>query len=118
MEQTIITRVKFCNQCFKEGRPKSNESYVIYGGHSKTYQYRKSFYFGVRGFSPHIYLLSKVIGEVVKYYYSCSICNTLQIQTGKKGVRFIIPDDTFKEETMNIKDWNALVLHPDFGYKI
>lgn len=117
MKHIILTRVKYCQKCFDKKQPSSNTVFLVYGSSSNTYHLHKSIGYGIRGFSPHIIMLDKVVGDVVKYLYSCCICNTeMFINNNRK--HYIIFDDTLKEDTISLKEWNNWILFKNTGYEI
>ena len=102
----IFTRVKFCQKCYNKNYPKSGQVFLAYGTTHNCLIAKYATRNGKRGFTPHILILDKVIGGMVKYEALCSICGTKE-----KGDEYYFLYDDFRKEEISIKEWNAWVLY-------
>ena len=107
MPHTIITRVGWCDQCFKENRPHSQDSFLVYGSYRNDYHLKIAQGNGVRGFVPTIYKLVKVIGTNCIIDYACSFCDA-NIWQGQDAWNYSV---TWKRMMMDVNNWNSLCLY-------
>jgi len=101
---TMTTRTAFCEKCYANNRPKLKEQFLVYGTHSKEFHIYTVEHYGTRGFTPHIILLKKVIGNNVEYQSSCGICD-VDIWETPEGNEFEVLNH--KTSTITIGNWNA-----------
>jgi hypothetical protein len=114
---TLISRVGFCEECFRKQQPREGTYYCVVGD--------KNFYVLISnhissarlGFTPHFYNLVKVIGQNVIYEKSCGIHNC--------GGHVTMKDDkatwTFDKKercVVTIEQWNAMVRYKDESYHL
>ncbi len=114
--QTTITRHSFCETCFKNGRPHSQEPYLAYGSTRNDYLLKFSQGNGTVGFTPTIFRIFKVFQSThVIYDYACGICatNIIVYEGGCFEYKIV-----WKREMISIKEWNALCLYKDVDYWI
>lgn len=94
---TIICRTGYCPVCESESRPHKGSIFVPYGGFREKYYDRTAIRNGVKGFTPHIYILKQVTSNGV-----CIVetwCTLTNCRLFRKSENIFI----------SIKDWNALV---------
>lgn len=116
---TMITRVGFCEKCFKEGRPNSNELFIVFGGSSNSFKGIRTYKGGKKGFTPHIYQFDRTEGNVLYYSRICCMVGCGAYTVKRKGKVFIyLNEDLCEYEYTTISNWNALVLFKDTGLKI
>ena len=124
---TIITRTSFCQHCFNKQSPKTDEIYVVHGStgyHIRLIEYAAPHYNPI-GFVPAVFELYKAVDGFVYGTKICSIdgCgysvrDNPAHETDSSKAPYLLKTlrkDSFK---MSVKDWNALILTKDFGYKI
>lgn len=114
MAHPIICRCGFCQECFKEGRPHSQDPFLAYGSNNKDYVYRRALGNGIRGFVPTIYKALNILGQNVIINYACSFCDCVMWDDGQ-GWRYEIK---WKRGLLHLEDWNALVTFKDDSYRI
>lgn len=117
---TIITRVGYCAKCAQARRPKEGNLFLVYGGTSNSYyiEEAKDNSFMYNGYTPHIYILEKVINGMCQIHSYCSM-NGCDVEVGEgktKKYSYTVFDG--KDEQMSIADWNALVMYRDADYVI
>lgn len=116
---TIITRIGFCEVCFKEKRAKTNQKLLLLGSSSNALKAVLAIRNGRAGFVPHLYQLRKVMDDKVFYQRVCCICGHNQEET-EDGKKWLCLDEsqwsTWKKTTLS--NWNALVLFKDTGFEI
>lgn len=116
---TMISRVGFCPRCYKEGRPKTAQPFVVVG---KNFHVLEASHIGKQGFTPHFYVLIKSIGENIVFEKLCGMhrCG-VDIWWDKTNQKHCFTLDKYKFDRgiMTLKDWNSLVLYKhDFDYEI
>lgn len=116
---TLITRVGFCPDCFKRNRPRTDQMYIVHGTTHDVDVLKYATKIGIRGFTPHIYELEKVIDRTVIYRSICTmhLCG-IDIFFHKQGWNFMFRDDMWKRGATTIENWNALVQFKRTGYEI
>lgn len=111
----IISRVGYCHSCKNAGRPKQGDVFVVKGSHGFHFY---TAHMGLSGYVPHFYRLVKSSGGIVLFERLCAMhgCG-ITVYQSNVGNKFIY-NEQWKGGEMRIKDWNALVLEKDLGYKI
>lgn len=105
-----MTRVSFCPKCHSAGRPKTNDSFVAWGGKRASYVVYESLRQGRRGFVPHIFEFKRLVGDKVYYDVACSMvgCGACATQDQKNKLLYKV-GFYWDNRKMLLKDWNALV---------
>jgi hypothetical protein len=123
---STISRVGFCEKCFKRGSPHNGEYYCVVGDKNIYVKIAKNAKIFNQGFVPHFYLLLKVIGQNVVYKRSCSIHNcgghvTITEGVDENGQQVEVCTwtfDEFQRGIMTIEQWNALITYKDKSYHL
>lgn len=114
---TMITRVGYCEKCFKEAKPKSGQMFIAFGDCSQSLKGIRAVRNGRRGYTPNIYEFQRLMDKTVYYSKICCMCGCGAYKS--KDEKFIYLDDEKTEECYTTLDnWNALVLFKDTGLKI
>ena len=105
-----MTRVSFCQKCYNAGRPKTNQTFVVWGDYRQSFIVYQSLRIGMRGFTPHIYKFKRLIGDIVYFDVSCSMdgCDSYIKKNPKDKNLFKVGFKTDNSK-MKLSDWNALV---------
>ena len=114
---TLITRVAFCENCFKEHNPHTNQLFLVYGSSCNDFYIRQAKSNGTTGFTPHILKLIKVIGENVVYEKACGICDIdfYEIQNGDYAFQVL----NWTRGMLTLQEWNAWVKYKhDWDYYV
>lgn len=116
---TIITRVGFCEVCFKEKRAKTNQKLLLMGSSSNALKAVLAIRNGRAGFVPHLYRLRKVEEEKIFYQKVCCICGHYE-EEDKDQNKWICLDETQWSGWIRttLTNWNALCLFKDTGFEI
>jgi hypothetical protein len=117
---TIITRVGFCEKCAQARRPKEGNLFLVYGSTSNSYYVAiaEDNSFMYNGYTPHVYILEKVVDGICHIHSHCSM-NGCDVDVGKgKKLEYSYSVIGGKDEKMTIADWNALVMYRDKDYAI
>lgn len=109
--KTIICRIAFCPICEKEHRPWKDN---IFLNHSfiKGYFVQKAIQNGTAGFTPHLFILERVIGSDCVISAICSIYGCgVEYRTSNNGQKMVYgtTPEKWQKFYLPIKDWNALV---------
>lgn len=117
---TTITRVGFCPECFKEARPKSGQSFLTVGSTSNSFIALRAVRNGKRGFTPHLYLLSKAIDDKFYFHSLCTMCGCGSYLGEEEGKKYLCLDETkwSPRKEITLTNWNALVMFKDTGFEI
>lgn len=116
---TMITRIGFCEKCFKEARPKTGNYFIAFGGKSNTFKGMIASHNGMKGFTPHIYQFDKTEGNVLYYSKICCMVGCGAYLKEQKDKKLIyLNEDLCEYEYTTIKNWNALVKFKNTGLKI
>lgn len=122
METTnIICRTGYCPICEKEGAPKSNQPFLVFGSTSNRYRVMSAnaCHHNPVGYTPHIYK-AKVNGSNVIVESACAMfgCDVNRRVENQSWFYFVNPQ-SWKREIWTLKQWNALVMYKhDFDYQI
>jgi hypothetical protein len=116
---TIITRIGFCEVCFKEKRAKTNQKLLLLGSTSDALKAVLAVRNGRAGFVPHLYRLRKVIDNKVFYQKVCCICGHYE-EEDDDGKNYLYLDEEKWSGWIktSLTNWNALVLFKDTGFEI
>lgn len=104
---TTITRVGFCEACFKAQRPRTDNFFVARGTNGWHIMQAKRI--GNIGYTPHLYRLIKVIGENVVYEKMCTMhsCGTdIYYDSLSQNYKFLL--GKWERGMMTLSDWNSL----------
>lgn len=113
----MITRVGFCPVCNQADRPKTNNSYIVFGARSNSFIGKTALRNAVRGFTPHIYEFNRLIDKVVYYSKTCCMCGCGAYKS--KDEKLIYLDDEKSEECYtSLNNWNSLVMFKNTGFEI
>lgn len=109
MSNTVICRIGYCTLCALSQSPKINQTFLAYGSTSNAYKVLETERNGLIGFVPHLYKLTKTLGENCIVLKSCSL---YECGVGKKwendGYIYYVKD--WIKEVWEVKTWNSLVL--------
>ena len=116
---TIVTRIGFCEVCFKEKRAKTNQKLLLLGSSSNALKAVLAIRTGRAGFVPHLYRLRKVLESKVFYQKVCCICGHYQGED-EDGKKWLYLDETKWSGWIKttLTNWNALILFKDTGFEI
>ena len=119
METTIICRLGWCESCFKEKRPRTNQKLLLFGATSNAFVASRAVHNGRAGFIPHLYQLRKVIEQKVFYQRVCCICGFYE-EEQPDGKTFLVLDETQWSGWIktSLSNWNKLVTFKDTGFEI
>lgn len=108
---TYISRVGYCSDCEKQKRPHTGQKFKVIGSrdvHIYTVEFIPRFY----GFTPHIYVIHRVIGDNVVYDYICGMYGCGIIREYNKNERcyeYTENPGKWKRVLCTLAEWNALV---------
>lgn len=117
----IITRVGFCPKCYAAKRPQAGDIFVAQGASKNLHAFEAIGTNARRGFTPHLYQYERMMGVTVYYTVVCGMvgCGAYVIEnTKKKCDEVFLDDQLFEDGYMPLKEWNALVMFKDTGFKI
>lgn len=106
---TTLSRVCFCEQCYKGYKPQKGQLFLVHGTHG--FHVRSAIRNGTRGYSPHVIRLVKTIGENVVYEKRCGIhfCGViLEYKETKNDFVFDYLGE-WQRGIISIQEWNAWV---------
>ena len=117
--ETILSRVAFCPECYKNGSPKLGELFLVFGTDSQDFHIYKVEAHGERGFTPHILTINKVIHkEEPEIIYDCC-CGICGVTFGKDSEGYITYQTKgFDRRIIDLKSWNAWCQYHDDDYFI
>lgn len=116
--KTTITRCGFCETCFYNNRPTRKDYFAVKGGKTNKYYVHKVDSPHKAGYVPMIFTLEKSDTKYVYFSQVCSICGCgLELQYDAQDKAYINVL-TVTHSKMSIKDWNALVMFKDTGYRL
>lgn len=117
---SIISRVGFCTECAKAGRPKTDQVYLVHGSSGNCFHVKRANWIGNIGYVPHTYRLIKSLGENVIVKRACGMFECgVDVKTDHRGRWYFHPDSSWERVVMSLADWNALVLYKhDPNYEI
>lgn len=117
---TTICRIGYCPECAKNGKPKTGQKFITFGGRSKQYEGHIAKRNMTRGYTPHLYQFVKVMGNMVYYQKLCCMneCGTYLCE--EDGALLVCTDDEKWSGviSMTILNWNALIMYRDESMKI
>jgi hypothetical protein len=117
MESSVMTRVFFCERCFKRGSPKKDEFFVVYMHDHEQVMVHKCQKNGVRGYMPHFVLYEKQPnGWKLTVSCGCVGCGTVVHKISEEEYDISFKDA--REIYMNDKEFEVLKNFTDTGYKI
>lgn len=116
--KVVYCRAAYCPRCHARGSPQKKETATLYGNGKQSY-YLTTVYGGIRGFTPHIFTVLARKNGVVVVEKVCSIdgCGVDLEWNDKKNLWDIIKRQKSIIE-LPYADFNALVQHPDLGYRV
>ncbi len=116
---TTITRLGYCKKCFKEGRPKIDQNFIVFGKTSNIYRGLISEKSNKRGYVPHIYKLKFTKGNVVYYKRICCMDKCGTYIAKENGRNYICLDEAkWIHGATTVSNWNALVMYRDEAFVI
>lgn len=109
MGKTIITRIGWCQNCFKEHRPHIENEFLAHG--SNGYKVKEAKRNGLWGFVPTNYVLDRQIGGNVIVYKSCAMYGCGVIRTWVKNYwEYSVDESSWARQVYTLSQWNGLVL--------
>lgn len=113
-----LSLIGYCEHCFKNNQPMLKTPFVVYGSHQKKFHIYFIEKYGVRGFTPHIVQLLKVVGNGdIIYQQACGICDVNIYEPENGTVHFTIQN--WERKVCTIEEWNSWVkYHSDKDYFI
>lgn len=117
---TIITRVGFCEKCFLEKHPKTNQKFLVMGTTCGALKAQLALHNGRTGFTPHLYWLKKVTDNKVFYQRICAMegCGVYSMEEDNKNWLVIDESKWSSWRATSLNNWNSLVLFKDTGFEI
>jgi hypothetical protein len=115
-----ITRTVHCKKCQDEKRPQLGQMFFTKGTRGKFIVHEVENKIKVKdyGFTPHLILFVKAKGKEVMCRKICLMngCGVIdrQIGNGKYELHYTEVTDL----VLRLEDWNTLVLHSDYGYRL
>jgi hypothetical protein len=116
----LISRCGFCPECFNSGRPKTNQKFLVNGGTSGELKALLALHNGRKGFTPHFYMLRKVVDDKVFYQKLCGVCGTYEVEE-EDGRKYLCINESQWSGWIktSLTNWNALVLRfKNTGFEI
>jgi len=121
----FITRIAFCEECAKHGRPSHTDTVVLFGSRRDGF-FTKDVDVDVLiehhrlGFVPHIIQFYQNREDKVEYESICAIigCGVDVRPNPETAEHEIIFLRRTERKTVPIKDWNALVALKKTGYEV
>ena len=116
----MMTRIGYCEKCFKKMKPQRGQRLLILGGSSNEWKALITTKVVKAGFTPHLYMFIRESKHFVYYYKMCCMegCGCYTEQEGKY-IYVMLNEEGFGElQKMRLCDWNSLVLFTDTGLKI
>ena len=120
MGTLTITRIGYCVQCAGKHKPKTGQSFIVYGGTHHSYSGMNAKRNGKAGYTPHLYEFIKVLGSNVYYQKLCCMneCGTYLVEENK-AILVCTDDEKWSAVlSMTLDCWNALVLFKNTGFEI
>lgn len=117
---TTITRIGFCERCYKANRPLTDQAFLVYGS-KRGWHIRFARHTGYFGFTPHLYFLIKKVGQNIVYKERCAMHDcTLEIywdvDQGKNDWQLY--RGMWVRGMMSLASWNSLCVLKDLGYEV
>ena len=113
----ILTRVAFCERCYKNEMPKTGHRFLTIGS-KKRFSIHTANQNGKRGFTPHIIELIKVEKKMVTYAHYCAMENCGYLIYEQKDSKLYFEIIHVASSTISIADWNSLVQYRDETYRL
>lgn len=118
----MICRTFFCLDCYKNGRPKSGDTIVVY---KKTTNVLVVGVLGYnvhkidQGFTPHLIEVVKRQNNLVVVEVMCGV-HKCGVFLQKKGKEFEVLYYTDKKKTITLSEesYNTLLARSDYGYRL
>lgn len=113
MADTIITRIGFCPNCYKEKRPHIFDDFLVVG--STGEHHKKAGRNGNWGFTPHIYKLVKTVGANVIVdracaMYLCGVTMKQKIANGYIETEYFVDKTQWVRQIYTREQWDGLLL--------
>ena len=115
-----ISRIHHCKKCEDYRRPKVDDVFAVKGGTSGILMVKRArIYEGcVKGMTPHLIIMKKVIDDNVVYESVCSIIGCgMSLSQNENGDYDVVVEERYKH-VISIKDWNALQTFTNTDYEI
>lgn len=111
-QQSLITRIGFCQRCYDNHSPHDDQLMLLYGTHGYHVDnaHPKRIPAHPIGYTPHLYKFMRTQGNIVIAKTVCCIngCDVKLTRLPDNKYEFLILDSKWKEVDMLICDWNAL----------
>ena len=123
MTQNLMTRIGFCQKCFDSAKPHDGQKMLLLGSHGWHVDicHPKRIPRHPIGYTPHLYKYIRLQNENVIAKTVCCIdgCD-IQIKPLADGTyNFMILESKWREQSILISDWNALIKYKrDLDYII
>lgn len=116
---TIISRVGYCPECAKNGSPKTNQPFLVFGSSSNALKAMRALHNGRKGFVPTFYKLRKVQDNKIFYQTCCGVCGIYPYSEDDKNWLAIDEEQWSGWKKTTLDNWNNLVLRwKDMGFEI
>lgn len=126
MKTKILSRVHFCENCYKQGHPYDGQFFVVHGYTTDTFWIRMFEASTKReerkpaGFTPHLFTIDKVLASGnFQVRISCGMegCDTyIKVDRAIGKFEYMFTNERFI--TLSPKEWEALEKFTDSGYKL
>lgn len=115
----MITRVGFCPKCFQKAQPKIGNHFIVFGATSKSLIGMLTVRNGMKGMTPHIYEVQRVVGKVIYYQKICCMVGCGAYLTKVKDKLYVYLDETcYEDEYTSCSNWNALCTFKDPTFQV
>ncbi len=117
---TIISRVGFCDNCYKNQNPRTGIYFVVMGAKNGWHIYQAQNMTRYVGYVPMNYKLIKTIGENIVYERLCSIheCG-VEVYWDPSNQCYKFDQRAWQRGMMTTKEWNSLQMYKhDDDYEI
>lgn len=106
---TIITRIGFCENCYRNNNPRTGIYYVVMGAKNGWHVYKAQNMTRFIGYVPMNYKLIKSIGENVIYEKLCSIHDCgMDVYWNPQNQCYNFDQGKWERGIMTINQWNSL----------
>ena len=125
MKHKMVSRVHFCEHCYRRGNPEDGQMYIVHGSTSNTFHYGmyeaplKRADCLPAGFVPHLFTVDQLLPSGrLQVRISCCMdgCDVVIYKKDNGNLAYYISGERYI--IMTVKDWEALESFTDSGYKL